>query len=80
MEVELEAYHEQQQRNADAREQFNLFVPGDETDPGRSDQNAHRNEGDDQRLPQPRPDGADDGGGQERQRDFGKRISKWHGV
>ena len=76
----LQADHEQQQRDADAREQLNLFVLRDETDAGRADQDADRDEGDDQRLPQPCADSADDGGGQERQRDFGERISGWHGL
>ena len=80
LKIELEADHEQQQRNADARKQLNLFVLRDQTDAGRADQDADRNEGDDQRLPQVCADSADDGGGQERQRDFGERISGWHGL
>lgn len=80
LEIELEAHHEQQQRNADARKERDLFVLRNQADPCRPDDNADRDEGDDQGLAEPGAEGADKRGSQERQCDFGESITQWHGV
>ena len=58
MQVQFQADHKQQQGDAEAGEQLDLAALGNQFQPGRADQNANRNEGDDQRLAQQLRQGA----------------------
>jgi hypothetical protein len=60
VDIEPEPHDEQEQRNADAGQQFDLGVGRDQSDAGRADDEADEDERDNQRLAEPGPQRADE--------------------
>ena len=77
MQIQLESHHEQQQCDTQLSQQIDLVVCRYPAEYGWPHQDAYRDEGDDQWLPQPYTNGADDGGQHQQHRHFSKDIAKY---
>ena len=75
MQIQLQADHEEQDRDTDLGQQVDLVMSGDKTQHRRSDDDADHDVGNQHGLTQPQRQGAGKGADQQKQREFGECVT-----